>query len=141
MVISNFLVKGSGSYELTPLASPQTHCLAILLKFGDQSVSMFHHVCILLVFIIRAVRFDDSIDTVNRAGNSVVRDKPSKVTVAVSLQSPYHVAPKRNSPIQKVHRNAEIPGHAIQTHHPVALEELLVSSEPHFTDEPGTMFV
>lgn len=45
---------------------------------------MFHYVGVLLVFVIWPVRLNDTIDSVDGAGDSVIRNKPSKIPVAIS---------------------------------------------------------
>ncbi len=48
---------------------------------------------------------------------------------------------KRDIPIKKVDRDAEIVRHAAQTYDPVALKQLLISPQAHLAHEPGAVFV
>lgn len=68
-----------------PLTSPsltpsQPHSLSILLQLGDQAIPLLHHICVLLVLVVRSVGFYDFVDTVNGTGNAVRRDELGQIT-------------------------------------------------------------
>jgi hypothetical protein len=42
---------------------------------------MLNHISVLLVLVVRSIRLDDSIDTIDSAGNTVVRNELGKITV------------------------------------------------------------
>lgn len=46
-----------------------------------------------------------------------------------------------NQPIQEIHRNTKVAGHAIQSHDAIALQELLVRAQAHLADEPVLVLV
>lgn len=86
--------------------------MTVLLEFGDQSISMFHYIGVLLVLVIWPVSLNDTIDSVDGAGDSVIRNKPSKIPVNIS--SPCSARTNANDlPIQKVHGDTEITRHAV----------------------------
>ena len=64
---------------LTSLATPKTDSLPVLLKFGDQSITVLDHISVLLVLVIRSVGFNDAIDSVDRASNAIARDKLGQI--------------------------------------------------------------
>ena len=67
--------------SLTALTSTKTHSLSILLDLGDQRITVLNHVGILLVLVVGAIRLNDTVDTVDGAGNTVVGNEFGKVTV------------------------------------------------------------
>lgn len=61
-------------FVLTALASPKSDGLSVLLQLGNQCISVFHNVRVLLVLVVGAVGLNDAVDSVNRACNAVARD-------------------------------------------------------------------
>ena len=57
----------SPSSTLTP---SQPDRLAVLLQLGDQLIALLDHVMILLVLVVRPVRLDDAVDSVDGASNT-----------------------------------------------------------------------
>lgn len=66
---------------LAPFASPQPHSLAILLKLGDQGITVLHNICVLLVLGVGSVRLDNAVDTVNCACDTVAGDELGEITI------------------------------------------------------------
>jgi hypothetical protein len=64
---------------LCSLASSQSHRLAVLLKLGNQCVSMLDHIRILLVLIIWPGRLNDTLHSIYRARNPVASNEFRKV--------------------------------------------------------------
>ena len=58
-----------------PLTAPQPHRLSVFLQFRNQPVALLDHVRILLVLVVRPVRFYDFIDPVDGAGYAVCGDE------------------------------------------------------------------
>ena len=75
--------------ELCSLASPQPHSLPILLKFGDELITLLHYIIVLLVLIIWSVGLDDSLSsyTIDGAGDASGSDEFSKVTAYILVTS------------------------------------------------------
>lgn len=71
---------------LAPFASPQPHSLAILLKLGDQGITVFHHIRVLLVLGVGSVRLDNAVDTVNCACNTVAGDELGEIPIDHSVR-------------------------------------------------------
>lgn len=71
---------------LAPFASPQPHSLAILLKLGDQGITVLHHICVLLVLGVRAVRLDNAVDTVNCACDTLAGDELGEIPIENSVR-------------------------------------------------------
>ena len=65
----------------SPLTSPQSHRLSILLQLRDQPVTLLDHVGVLLVLVIGTVRFYDLVDAVDGAGYAVCGDEFGQITV------------------------------------------------------------
>jgi hypothetical protein len=64
---------------LTPFTAPQTHSLTVFLQFGDELVTLLHHICVLLVLVVWPVGFNDAVDSVDGTRNSVSRNEFGKV--------------------------------------------------------------
>lgn len=101
---------------------------------------MLHYVGVLFVLVIWPVRFNDTIDSVDGAGDSVIRNKPSKITADISSICSARIY-ANDLPIQEVHGNTKITRHAVQPHHAVTLEELLIGPESHLTYKPSPVLV
>jgi hypothetical protein len=69
----------SDSTCLATLASPQPHGLTVLLQLGNELITLFDHVCILLVLVVWAIRLDDALDAVDGARNAVGSDELGKI--------------------------------------------------------------
>jgi hypothetical protein len=74
-------VYGLLHHYLTSFTAPETNCLAILLKLGDELIALLDHVAVLLVLVVWSVCLDDFIDTINRAWNTASCNKVGKVPV------------------------------------------------------------
>jgi hypothetical protein len=64
---------------LSSFAAAHPHRLSVLLKLGNECVTLLDHICILLVLVVRPVGLDDSIDPVDRARYPVSGDKLGKI--------------------------------------------------------------
>ena len=95
-------------------APPESHRLSILLKLGDECITLLDHVSILFVLIIRSIRFDDTVDPVDCARNTIGCNELCQVTgeVCISLHL-LSTTKTLDSPIKKVHRYPKIPCHAL----------------------------
>lgn len=58
-----------------PLAPSQPHRLSVFLQLRNQPVSLLDYVCILLVLVVRPVRFYDLVHAVDGAGYAVCGDE------------------------------------------------------------------
>lgn len=67
---------------LAPFASPQPHSLSILLEFRNQRIPMLHRVSILLVLVVRSIRLNHPVDSIDRACDAVAGDELGQITVA-----------------------------------------------------------
>lgn len=65
----------SCSCALSPLASPQSHRLSVLLQFRNQPVALLDDVRVLLILVVRPVRFYNLVDAVDGAGYAVCCDE------------------------------------------------------------------
>lgn len=72
-------ITASHTHQLTPLTAPKTNGLSVLLELGNQGIAMLHHIRVLLVLVVGAVRLNDAVDTVNGARNAVAGDELGKV--------------------------------------------------------------
>lgn len=72
-------ITASHTHRLTPLTSTKTNRLSVLLELGNQGITVFHHIRVLLVLVIRAIGLNDPIDAVNRACNAVARDELGQI--------------------------------------------------------------
>lgn len=70
---------------LTPLAPPQPHGLSILLKLRDQRIALLHHIGILLVLVVRPIRLNNPVDSINGAGDAVAGNELGQIPVSVSM--------------------------------------------------------
>ena len=127
--------------HLCPLATSQSHCLTILLKLSDELITLLYNIGILLVLVVRSVGFNDALSghAVNGTWDTFRCDELGQIPVRVSIMKD----PKKKAtlPIQEIDRDTEIVGHAFKTNHTVALQQLLVSTETHLSDEPSTVFI
>ena len=122
---------------LAALAAAQTNDLAVLLQLGDKLVTLLHDVVVssrgsviflikhwdcgenlLLVLVVRPLRLDHALHTVNCAGQPVAGDERRKVLV------------------EPRHANTERAGHALQADNLVTLQKLCISAKSHFTHKP-----
>lgn len=77
----NFFLFSTRIYTLSlpgsssPLTPPQSHRLSIFLQLRNQPVSLLDHVGVLLVLVIRPVRFYNLVDAIDGAGDAVRRDE------------------------------------------------------------------
>lgn len=133
------------SISLAPFTPPQSHGLAVFLEFSDQRITMLHHIRVLLVLVVGSVRLDNPIDAVDRARNAVAGDEFGQIPTDDQLDSFISrggmTKKKANVPIQIVNSDTKVAGHALQSNHPVALEQLLVGPQPHFPHKPGAVLV
>ena len=67
------------STSLAPFTPPQPHGLAVFLEFGDQCITMLHHVRVLLVLVVGSVRLDNPIDAVDGARDAVAGDELGQI--------------------------------------------------------------
>lgn len=77
------LCKSSGiCRQSRPFTTPQPHCLAILLKLGDELIALLDHIIVLLILIIWSVGLNDALSshTVNGAGNTFGCNKFGEIT-------------------------------------------------------------
>lgn len=65
----------SHTLQLTPLTTPKTNGLSVLLELGDQGIAVLHHVRVLLVLVVGAIGLNDAVDAVNGACNAVAGDE------------------------------------------------------------------
>lgn len=72
---------GSRDYSRS-LATPESHCLTVLLQFCNELIALLHHILVLPVLAIRAVCLDNTLaaDTINGAGDTATCNKLGKVT-------------------------------------------------------------
>ena len=66
-----------------PFAAAKPHGLAVLLQLGNELVTLPHHVLVLLVLVVGAVRLDDAAlarHAVDGAGDAAARDELGQVT-------------------------------------------------------------
>jgi hypothetical protein len=73
--------------NLTTLTATKSNGLSVFLEFGNQGVTVLHHVRVLLVLVIGSVGFNNSIDAVNRAGNAVAGDELGQVAAIEKTKS------------------------------------------------------
>lgn len=68
---------------LRSLTPSQPNCLAVLLKLGNELVSLANDVLVLLILVIRPVGLDDTAarDAVDSAGNATGGNELGKVPV------------------------------------------------------------
>lgn len=66
--------------NLAAFTAPKPDGLSIFLELGNQGITMFHNVGVLLVLVIRSVGLDDTIDAVNCAGNAVAGNELGQIT-------------------------------------------------------------
>jgi len=68
---------------LRPLASPQSHGLAIFLKLGNQLIALLDYIVVLLVLIIRSVSLNDTLSgySVDSAGDSFSCNEFGKIAM------------------------------------------------------------
>ena len=68
--------------HLCTLASPQSYCLAVLLEFRNELITLLDHIIVLLVLVIRTVGLDDALSShsVDGAWDSLSRNELCKVT-------------------------------------------------------------
>lgn len=52
---------------LTPLTASHPNRLAVLLQLGDQLITLLDNIIVLLVLIVRAIRLNDTVHTVDVA--------------------------------------------------------------------------
>lgn len=135
----------SQCFDLCSLATPQPHSLTVLLQFRDELITLSHNVLVLLVLVIGSVGLDDALagDAIDCTGDTTGGDEASEVTAChVSL---CFIGAWSNCegvlPIQEVDGDTEIVGHALQADNSVALQELLVGSEAHLSNEPVLVLV
>lgn len=69
---------------LTPFTPAQPHGLSVLLKLRDQRIALLHHIRVLLVLVVRPIRLDDPVDSINRACDAVAGNELGQVPVTVS---------------------------------------------------------
>ena len=75
--MTNFGVVSLTSPSLT---SSKSYSLSIFLQLGDQPIPLLHHICVLLVLVVRSIGLYDSVDTVNGTGDTVRRDEFGQIT-------------------------------------------------------------
>ena len=73
-------ILGVVSLTSPSLTSSQSHGLSIFLQLGDQPIPLLHHICVLLVLVVRSIGFYDFVDTVNGTRDAVRRDKFGQIT-------------------------------------------------------------
>lgn len=132
------------SISLAPFTPPQSHGLAVFLEFGDQGITVLHHIRVLLVLVVGSVRLDDPIDAVDRARNAVAGDELGQIPTddqLGSFNSRGGMTERANVPVQIVNSDTKVAGHALQSNHPIALEQLLVGPQPHFPHKPRAVLV
>jgi hypothetical protein len=74
---------------------------------------VFHSIGVLLVLIIRSVRLNNTIDSVNGACDSVTGNEFGKIPVVVSFFLLSTLCRLSSLPIQIVHRHAKVVSHAV----------------------------
>lgn len=129
---------------LRPLASPQPHGLAVLLKLGDELIALADHVLVLLVLVVGAVRLNHTLacDTVDGAGDAAGGDEAGEITRGQSQYVSSHFYWGYGVlPVEEVDGHAKVIGHALKANDAVALEQLLVGAQAHLTDEPALVLV
>ena len=69
-----------------PFAAAKPHGLAVLLQLGNELVTLPHHVLVLLVLVVGAVRLDDALarDAVDGAGDAAGGDEAGEIADASS---------------------------------------------------------
>ena len=70
-------------WHSSPLTPPQPHRLPILLHFRNKAIALLDHIRVLLILIIRAVRLNNAVDTIDRTGDPVSGDEFSEIPVCV----------------------------------------------------------
>ena len=71
---------------LTPFAPSQPHRLSIFLQLRDQCISLLHHISVLLVLVVRSIRLDNTIDSVDCACDTVASNEFCKIPVKVATK-------------------------------------------------------
>jgi hypothetical protein len=78
-------MRGSGFIHTsgfsTSFASPQSHCLSVLLQLRYQRIALLNYVCILFVLVIWPVCLDDPVNSIDCACNPVACDEFGKISV------------------------------------------------------------
>jgi hypothetical protein len=64
---------------LTTFAPPEPDGLTVLLQLGDELVALLDHIHVLLVLVVRTVRLNDALDTVDGARDAVRCDELGEV--------------------------------------------------------------
>ena len=75
------------SISLAPFTPPQSHGLAVFLEFGDQGITVLHHIRVLLVLVVGTVGLDDALagDAVNGARDAAGSDESSQIAKIKTL--------------------------------------------------------
>lgn len=70
-------------HVLRSLAAPQPHCLAVLLQFCNQLISLADHVLVLLVLVVGSIGFNDALarNSIDCAGNAPGGNEAGEVTI------------------------------------------------------------
>jgi hypothetical protein len=68
---------------LSSFASPESYGLAVLLELGDELVALADDILVLLVLVVRAVRFDDALagHAVDGAGDAACGNEAGEIAV------------------------------------------------------------
>ena len=75
----------NSDHGLSPFTPPQPDSLSILLKLRDKGISMLHHIRILLVLVVRSVRLDNTVDTIDRACDPVACNELGQIPETISM--------------------------------------------------------
>lgn len=105
--------------HLATLAAPQANSLSVLLELGDELVALLHHIDVLLVLVIWAIRLDDFVDTINCARDAIHGDEVAEIPEDIVSHSLRHRYCWKHSLVQEVNANTKIARHASQPHNAV----------------------
>lgn len=65
--------------HLTTLTTPKPNRLTVLLQLGNELITLLDNITILLILIVGAVGFDDTLDAVDGAGDAVCGDELGEI--------------------------------------------------------------
>ena len=75
------------STRSSPLTPPQPNRLSIFLQLGNQRIPLLDDVCILLVFIVGAVGFNDTVYAVDGTGDAICGYEFGEISMEVLVIS------------------------------------------------------
>jgi hypothetical protein len=70
---------------LSTLAAPKPDRLPVLLQLRDQLIALLDDIYVLLVLVVRSIRLNDLVHTVNGARDAVCGNEVGEVPVAMSV--------------------------------------------------------